>query len=79
MRVARFRESQKLMGAIDSLILDEAVANEANNISIGDTASVVRFIKNFGSHYISSFVTGNSLYQVIFPKTLHKFENDEFL
>ena len=67
-RVARFRENQKLMRTTDSLILDEAIANEANNISIGDTASVVRFIKNFGSHYIASFVTGNSLYQVIRKK-----------
>lgn len=65
-RVARFRESQKLSGPPDSLILDDTVTAEANNVTVGDTASVVRFIRNFGSHYIASFVTGNSLYQVIF-------------
>ncbi|XP_058789207.1 torso-like protein [Phymastichus coffea] len=66
-RVARFREAKRLQApvqSIDSLLLDEAVAREADNVTIGDTASVIRFIKNFGSHYIASYVTGNSLYQV---------------
>ncbi|XP_076288528.1 membrane-attack complex domain containing protein torso-like isoform X2 [Lasioglossum baleicum] len=63
-RVARFRENQKLAGTAESMILDEAVFRETKNVTVGDTASVVRFIKNFGSHYIASYVTGNSLYQV---------------
>ncbi|XP_001602735.1 torso-like protein [Nasonia vitripennis] len=65
-RVARFRESKRLAtgSGIEALALDEAVAREADNVTIGDTASVIRFIKNFGSHYIASYVTGNSLYQV---------------
>ncbi|XP_015118950.1 torso-like protein [Diachasma alloeum] len=63
-RVARFRDDQKLAGVPDNLVLDETVAREMNNITIGDTVSVITFIRNFGSHYISSFVTGNSLYQV---------------
>ncbi|KAG7204774.1 hypothetical protein KM043_005183 [Ampulex compressa] len=63
-RVARFRESQRLAGTAETLHLDEAVLKETQNVTIGDTASVVRFIRNFGSHYISSYVTGNSLYQV---------------
>ncbi|XP_043529259.1 torso-like protein isoform X1 [Frieseomelitta varia] len=63
-RVARFRENQKLASAADSMILDEAVLRETENVTIGDTASVVRFIKHFGSHYIAAYVTGNSLYQV---------------
>ncbi|CAK9825115.1 Torso-like protein [Anthophora retusa] len=63
-RVARFRESQKLSGTADSMILDEAVLRETENVTVGDTASVVRFIKHFGSHYIAAYITGNSLYQV---------------
>lgn len=63
-RVARFRENQRLAGLPDSLIMDEAVAREADKVTVGDTVSVVKFIRNFGSHYIASFVTGNSLYQV---------------
>ncbi|XP_076387915.1 membrane-attack complex domain containing protein torso-like isoform X1 [Megachile rotundata] len=63
-RVARFRENQKLTATADSMILDEAVLRETENVTVGDTASVVRFIKHFGSHYIAAYVTGNSLYQV---------------
>ncbi|XP_031838701.1 membrane-attack complex domain containing protein torso-like isoform X1 [Nomia melanderi] len=63
-RVARFRETEKLAGTAESMILDEAVFRETKNVTVGDTASVVRFIKNFGSHYIAAYVTGNSLYQV---------------
>jgi torso-like protein len=66
-RVARFRESKRLItgAGINALMLDDAVVREADNVTIGDTASVIRFIKNFGSHYIASYVTGNSLYQVL--------------
>ncbi|XP_029037292.2 torso-like protein isoform X1 [Osmia bicornis bicornis] len=63
-RVARFRDNQKLAATADSMILDEAVLRETENVTVGDTASVVRFIKHFGSHYIAAYVTGNSLYQV---------------
>lgn len=63
-RVARFRDNQKMSSPIESLRLDPAVAREADNVTVNDTGSVVRFIRNFGSHYIASYVTGNSLYQV---------------
>lgn len=63
-RVARFRDNQKMSSPIESLRLDPVVAKEADNVTVNDTASVVRFIRNFGSHYIASYVTGNSLYQV---------------
>lgn len=63
-RVSRFRENQELMGNMETLVLNEDVENEANTISIGDKDSVLYFVRNFGSHYIKSFVTGNSLYQV---------------
>ncbi|CAB0034955.1 unnamed protein product [Trichogramma brassicae] len=68
-RVSRFRESKRLaaLGVDDGpggLLLDEAVAREAESVTVGDQASVLRFVKNFGSHYIASYVTGNSLFQV---------------
>lgn len=63
-RVARFRDKQRLVGNAETLHVDESVLEQTENITIGDTSSVVRFIKNFGSHYITSFTTGNSLYQV---------------
>ncbi|TGZ49812.1 Torso-like protein [Temnothorax longispinosus] len=63
-RVARFRDNQRLAGTAETLVLDDSVLRQTENVSVNDTASVVRFIRNFGSHYIASYVTGNSLYQV---------------
>jgi torso-like protein len=60
-RVARRRESAKLKNPE----LEPAVAQEADKVQVGDSASVVEFVRNFGSHYIASYVTGNSLYQVL--------------
>lgn len=78
-RVARFRDNKQLAGTPDTLILDDIVTKEANNVTIGDTSSVIRFIKNFGSHYISSFVTGNSLYQVfVYTPEVYKRIKDRF-
>lgn len=65
-RVARFRETRRLNAPVDSLILDEAIAREVENVTVNDYSSVIRFVRNFGSHYVSSYVTGNSLYQVNF-------------
>jgi len=63
-RVARFRDNQQLAGTAETLVLDDSVLRQTENVTVGDTASVVRFIRNFGSHYIASYITGNSLYQV---------------
>lgn len=63
-RVARFRDNQKLVATAESLLLDEVVLRETENVTVGDTFSVVNFIRNYGSHYIASYITGNSLYQV---------------
>ncbi|XP_020300298.1 torso-like protein isoform X2 [Pseudomyrmex gracilis] len=60
-RVARFHDSQRLA---ETLVLNNSVVQGSENVTIGDTASVVEFIRNFGSHYIASYKTGNSLYQV---------------
>ncbi|GLH11180.1 Torso-like protein [Gryllus bimaculatus] len=70
-RVARHRERARLLGgggaggedAAPQPELEEAVAREAELVSPGDAASVVNFVRSFGSHYIASYVTGNSLYQ----------------
>lgn len=60
----RFRETAKLKD-LPSNILPEDVVNEAiDEIGIGDTVTVADFIRKYGSHYIASYVTGNSLYQV---------------
>lgn len=64
-RVSRFRESAKLSRPIPSnQILEPEVASRIRNITAGDTTASVQFMNKFGSHFISSYTTGNSLYQV---------------
>lgn len=70
-RVARHREIAT-MPAIDKLLpedilIEDAVKKQIDDIKVGDSSSVVEFIRSFGSHYITSFITGNSLYQVSMP------------
>lgn len=65
-RVARHREiaTMPALEKSENLLLDEAVQKQIEDIKVGDASSVVEFIRSFGSHYITSFITGNSLYQV---------------
>lgn len=73
-RVARFRDNQRLAGTAETLVLDDSVLRQTENVTVGDTASVVRFIRNFGSHYIASYITGNSLYQVKWSEKMNRIE-----
>lgn len=63
-RLSRFRENMTLNRLPPNIQLMDVVANEIDKIKVGDFSSVMTFIRKFGSHYISSYVTGNSLYQV---------------
>lgn len=65
-RLSRFREIVKLDRIPNNINLADVVANEIDSIRVGDVDSVLMFIKKYGSHYIHSYVTGNSLYQVSF-------------
>lgn len=67
-RLTRFRESVRLEQLPSDVELVEAVEDELNGIQVGNVSSVVQFIKKFGTHYIASYVTGNSLYQVSLDK-----------
>ncbi|KAL1506731.1 hypothetical protein ABEB36_006038 [Hypothenemus hampei] len=69
-RLSRFRDSVRLDRTPGNDNVVNSVREEIDNIKLGDEASVLMFIKKFGSHYIQSYVTGNSLYQVVvFNKT----------
>ncbi|ERL92003.1 torso-like protein isoform X1 [Dendroctonus ponderosae] len=69
-RLSRFRDGWKLQRTPRSENVVGPVQDEIDNIKLGDVSSVLMFIKKFGSHYIHSYVTGNSLYQVfVFNKT----------
>jgi torso-like protein len=63
-RVARHRVSARLTGKHPKLEPEELVEQEVDKVKVGDSASVDEFVRSYGSHYIASYVTGNSLYQV---------------
>ncbi|XP_018335703.1 torso-like protein isoform X2 [Agrilus planipennis] len=67
-RLSRFRDRSELGRLPENVSLVEMVQKEMDGIKVGDYASVLMFIKKFGSHYIKSYVTGNSLYQVFVYK-----------
>lgn len=70
-RVSRFRESAKLKKPIaPNQSIDPGVVEKMKSVQVGDSVSVYQFIDKYGSHYINSYVLGNSLYQVGFK--LHK-------
>ncbi|KAJ8944364.1 hypothetical protein NQ318_017681 [Aromia moschata] len=62
-RLSRFRDIVELDRIPNNINLADVVAKEIDNIKRGDVASVLMFIRKYGSHYIHSYVTGNSLYQ----------------
>ncbi|RVE53031.1 hypothetical protein evm_002329 [Chilo suppressalis] len=63
-RVSRFRETAKLSDLPKNIAIEDVVLEAIQDANIGDTVSVADFIRKYGSHYIASYVTGNSLYQV---------------
>ncbi|VEN34933.1 unnamed protein product [Callosobruchus maculatus] len=72
-RLSRFREIVKLDRMPNNINLADVVAREIEKIKIGDVENVLNFIRKYGTHYIHSYVTGNSLYQVfVFNKTTYQ-------
>ncbi|XP_028043833.1 torso-like protein isoform X1 [Bombyx mandarina] len=63
-RVSRFRETGKLKDLPQNIGVEDVVFDAIQDSIIGDTASIADFIRKYGSHYIASYITGNSLYQV---------------
>jgi hypothetical protein len=62
--VARHRVTAKLGPKPPKWQLEDFVVQEVEKVQVGDPASVTDFVRSFGSHYIASYVTGNSVYQV---------------
>lgn len=71
-RVSRFRETAKLSDLPGNIAVEDVVYDAIQEAAIGDTASIADFIRKYGSHYIASYITGNSLYQVfVFSRTAY--------
>ncbi|KAL0272817.1 UNVERIFIED_CONTAM: hypothetical protein PYX00_005648 [Menopon gallinae] len=64
-RVSRHRETSRMRPVdTDDVDLEDEVARGTMDVIPGNESSVSQFVKNFGSHYVVSYTTGNSLYQV---------------
>ncbi|XP_055381192.1 torso-like protein [Condylostylus longicornis] len=64
-RVVRFREVGKLKRSIPSnQKLENDVYERIQQLKTGNSTDAIKFMESFGTHYISSYTTGNSLYQV---------------
>ncbi|XP_026318105.1 torso-like protein isoform X1 [Hyposmocoma kahamanoa] len=71
-RVSRFRETAKLNDLPPNVAVEDVVFEAIQDSTIGDTVSIADFIRKYGSHYIASYITGNSLYQVfVFSRTAY--------
>ncbi|KAG6440353.1 hypothetical protein O3G_MSEX001185 [Manduca sexta] len=51
---------ENLRGAV----VKDYVAMAVNELNVSDASEVRRFMKSYGTHYIESYITGNSIYQV---------------
>lgn len=64
-RVSRYRDSAKLKKPIPpNQVLENDITARIRNVTPGDTTGTVQFMNRYGTHYVNSYVTGNSLYQV---------------
>ncbi|KAF5302336.1 hypothetical protein FQA39_LY10375 [Lamprigera yunnana] len=63
-RLSRFRDTAKLSRLPSNINISEMVEREIDNVRSGDVTSVLLFMRKYGSHFINSYVTGNSLYQL---------------
>ncbi|XP_033607051.1 torso-like protein isoform X3 [Cryptotermes secundus] len=78
-RVARHRVSAKLGPKDPKLEPEEVVEQEVEKVKVGDAPSVNEFVRSYGSHYIASYVTGNSLYQVfVYTPPIYRTIKDRF-
>lgn len=68
-RVSRYRETARLTKPIPpNQVLYDDVSSHIHSMTPGNSTETIQFMTNFGTHYINSYVTGNSLYQVYTSK-----------
>ncbi|ALC46154.1 tsl [Drosophila busckii] len=64
-RVVRFRETGKLAVPIpNNQPLEPEILERVKDLQVGNITETLYFLDQIGSHYINSYTTGNSLYQV---------------
>lgn len=64
-RVVRYREVGKgHMTDFGSLPLMMSVRSRIRSMKPGNMTEAIKFMERFGTHYIHSYTTGNSIFQV---------------
>ena len=52
--------------ASGNIRLDTEAATEANQVQAQDSDAILKFVKNYGTHYFRSVTVGDAIYQVSF-------------
>ena len=52
--------------ASGNIRLDTEAATEANQVQTQDSDAILKFVKNYGTHYFRSVTVGDAIYQVSF-------------
>lgn len=73
-RLNLFRESVYLDKLPTNITFMDRIVDEVQKLQIGDTVGIVKFIRKYGSHYIDSYTTGDSLYQVFVFRKSHYYQ-----
>lgn len=63
-RVSRYRHIRRMNPVDSDVLVDDDASLGADSVKIGDEPSVYSFLRNYGSHYVVGYTTGNALYQV---------------
>ena len=57
--------------ASGNIRLDTEAATEANQVQAQDSDAILKFVKNYGTHYFRSVTVGDAIYQVYFKNNFH--------
>lgn len=50
--------------ASGNIRLDNEAALSASQVQVGDSEAILKFVKNYGTHYFKSITVGDAIYQV---------------
>lgn len=63
-KLSKSHRTVKMDNLTGQVAVKEYVKRAINDLDYNDDAKMRRFMENYGTHYINSYVTGNFIYQV---------------
>ena len=61
-KLVRNKNTQSVVG--NGIRLDQEAGAAAQDVNVGDNEAILKFVKNYGTHYFRSITVGESVYQV---------------